>query len=252
MQKYKAVIIDDEEDSRSNTKNMLLNYCSEIEVIGEAASGPEGKQKIQELKPHVVFLDINMPGMNGFQMLEGIYNRDFCVIFLTAYSEHGITAVKAGATDYLLKPLMLSELQSAVKKVVEHYDKKGGANTAHGTSKSDTDKNLVLINHSKGFTLVDFKDIVWLEASDNYTNLFLNGQKKIVASKTLKEFEAILPETDFFRIHRSALINVNYVKEYSNNEGGEVILSEGTHVQVSKARIQEFSDFIKTKSVTPK
>ena len=82
MQKYKAIIIDDEEDSRSNTKSMLLNYCPEIEVIGEAASGPEGKQKIMDLKPHVVFLDINMPGMNGFQMLEGIYERDFCVIFL--------------------------------------------------------------------------------------------------------------------------------------------------------------------------
>lgn len=250
MQKYRAVIIDDEEDSRSNTRNMLENYCPEVEIVGEASSGPEGKLKIQELKPHVVFLDINMPGMNGFQMLEGIYNRDFAVIFLTAYSEHGITAVKAGAIDYLLKPLMLSELQSAVRKVVQYYEVKG---TGTGQSpKSETDKNLVLISHSKGFTLVDFKEIVWLEASDNYTNLFLFGNKKIVASKTLKEFEAILPDSDFFRIHRSALININFVKEYSNHEGGEVILSDGTRVQVSKARIQEFAEFIKTKSVSPK
>ncbi len=247
MQKYRAVIIDDEEDSRSNTRNMLQNYCAEIEIVGEADNGPEGKRIIQELKPHVVFLDINMPGMNGFQMLEGIYNRDFCVVFLTAYSEHGITAVKAGAIDYLLKPLMLSELQNAIRKVVQHFEAKGLPTQA----KVD-DKNLVLINHSKGFTLVDFKEIVWLEASDNYTNLFLNGQKKIVASKTLKEFETILPVNDFFRIHRSALININFVKEYSNHEGGEVILSDGTHVQVSKARIQEFADFIKTKSVSPK
>jgi two-component system LytT family response regulator len=247
MQKYRAVIIDDEEDSRSNTRNMIQNYCSEIEIVGEAASGPEGKEMIQQLKPHVVFLDINMPGMNGFQMLEGIYNRDFCVIFLTAYSEHGITAVKAGATDYLLKPLILSELQGAIRKVVQHYESKGT-----GASKTEENKNLVLINHSKGFTLVDFKDIVWLEASDNYTNLFLNGQKKIIASKTLKEFESILPDTDFFRVHRSALININYVKEYSNHEGGEVILSDGTHVQVSKARTQEFGEFIRTRSVSPK
>src|SRR6185436_9857885 len=141
MQKYRAVIIDDEEDSRSNTKNMLQNYCPEIEVVGEAASGPEGKLKIQELKPHVVFLDINMPGMNGFQMLEGIYNRDFCVIFLTAYSEHGITAVKAGAIDYLLKPLMLSELQGAIRKVVEYYEGKGAAHAP----KPEENKNLVLI-----------------------------------------------------------------------------------------------------------
>jgi len=245
MQKYRAVIIDDEEDSRSNTRNMIEKYCTELEIVGEAENGPEGKLKIQELKPHVVFLDINMPGMNGFQMLEGIYNRDFCVVFLTAYSEHGITAVKAGATDYLLKPLMLSELQSAIKKVVQHYE-------AKPNSPKTEDKNLVLINHSKGFTLVDFKDIIWLEASDNYTNLFLNGQKKIIASKTLKEFETILPDVDFFRVHRSALINIHYVKEYSNHDGGEVILSDGTRVQVSKARIQEFGEFIKTKSVTPK
>jgi len=248
MQKYRAVIIDDEEDSRSNTRSMLQQYCAEIEIVGEADNGPEGKLKIQELKPQVVFLDINMPGMNGFQMLEGIYERDFCVIFITAYSEHGITAVKAGAIDYLLKPLMLSELQAAIKKVAQHYENK----TNTSGQKPEQDKNLVLINHSRGFTLVDYKDIVWLEANDNYTNLFLNGQKKIVASKTLKEFEAILPDTEFFRIHRSALININYVKEYSNNEGGEVILSEGTHVQVSKARIQEFSEFLKTKSVSPK
>lgn len=247
MQKFRAVIIDDEEDSRSNTRSMLTNYCPEIEVVGEAANGPEGKLRIQELKPHVVFLDINMPGMTGFQMLEGIYNRDFCVIFLTAYSEHGINAVKAGATDYLLKPLMLSELQSAVRKVMIHYEGKSVSG-----QKQENDKNLVLINHSKGFTLVDYKDIVWLEASDNYTNLFLNGAKKIVASKTLKEFEAILPDSEFFRIHRSALINVSYVKEYSNHEGGEVILSDGTHVQVSKARIQEFAEYIRNKSVSPK
>lgn len=245
MQKYRAVIIDDEEDSRSNTRNMIEKYCPELEIVGEAENGPDGKLKIQELKPHVVLLDINMPGMNGFQMLEGIYNRDFCVIFLTAYSEHGINAVKAGATDYLLKPLMLSELQSAIRKVVVHYEGKANAPKAE-------DKNLVLINHSKGFTLVDFKDIIWLEASDNYTNLYLNGQKKIIASKTLKEFETILPEVDFFRVHRSALINIHYVKEYSNHDGGEVILSDGTRVQVSKARIQEFADYIKTKSVTPK
>jgi len=249
MQKYRAVIIDDEEDSRSNTRNMIQNYCEELEIVGEADNGPEGKKKIQELKPHVVFLDINMPGMNGFQMLEGIYNRDFCVIFLTAYSEHGITAVKAGATDYLLKPLMLNELQGAIRKVVQHYEAKG--NSA-GNVKPEENKNLVLINHSKGFTLIDFRDIVWLEASDNYTNLYLNGQKKIIASKTLKEFESILPEQDFFRVHRSALINIHFMKEYTNHEGGEVILSEGTRVQVSKARTQEFAEFIKSRSVSPK
>lgn len=248
MQTFKTIIIDDEENSRNNTRNMLSNYCPEIEVIGEASSGMEGKKLIQELKPQVVFCDINMPGMTGLEMIDSIVHRDFCLIFLTAYSEHGINAVKAGALDYLLKPLMLSELQGAIKKVVQHYEQKGGAASAAASN----DKNLVLINHSKGFTLIDYKDIVWLEASDNYTNLYLNTGKKIVASKTLKEFEAILPTNVFFRIHRSSLINIDFIKEYSNAEGGTIIMSDGTSIQVSKARSQEFSEFIKTRAVTPK
>lgn len=228
---------------------MLSNYCPEIEVIAEAGSGMEGKKLIQELKPNVVFCDINMPGMNGLEMIDGIVHRDFCLIFLTAYSEHGINAVKAGAVDYLLKPLILGELQGAVKKVVTHFEAKGMPTT--GVT-ANVDKNLVLINHSKGFTLIDYKDIVWLEASDNYTNLYINGSKKIVASKTLKEFEAILPTNVFFRIHRSSLINIDYIKEYSNSEGGTIIMADGTQIQVSKARSQEFSEFIKTRAVTPK
>lgn len=247
MQTYKTIIIDDEENSRNNTKSMLANYCPEIEVVAEASSGMEGKKLIQDLKPQVVFCDINMPGMTGLEMIDGLVHRDFCLIFLTAYSEHGINAVKAGAIDYLLKPLILSELQGAVKKVVQYYEQKGITNTS-----APNDKNLVLINHSKGFTLIDFKDIIWLEASDNYTNLFLNSGKKIVASKTLKEFEAILPSNVFFRIHRSSLINIDYIKEYSNAEGGTIIMADGTNIQVSKARSQEFSEFIKTRAVTPK
>lgn len=248
MQTFKTIIIDDEENSRSNTRAMLENYCPEIEIIAEAGSGIEGKKLIQELKPQVVFCDINMPGMTGLEMIDGLVHRDFCLIFLTAYSEHGINAVKAGAIDYLLKPLLLSELQGAVKKVVQYYEQKGGTPSPAATN----DKNLVLINHSKGFTLIDYKDIVWLEASDNYTNLFLNNGKKIVASKTLKEFEAILPTNVFFRIHRSSLINIDFIKEYSNAEGGTIIMTDGTSIQVSKARSQEFSEFIKTRAVTPK
>ena len=248
MQTFKTIIIDDEENSRSNTKSMLASYCPELQVIAEAGSGMEGKKIIQDLKPEVVFCDINMPGMSGLEMIDGLVHHDFCLIFLTAYSEHGINAVKAGAIDYLLKPLLLSELQGAVKKVVKHYEQK--ATTA--SPAAGNDKNLVLINHSKGFTLIDYKDIVWLEASDNYTNIFLNTNKKIVASKTLKEFEAILPNTVFFRIHRSSLINIDFIKEYSNAEGGTIIMADGTSVQVSKARSQEFAEFLKTKAVTPK
>ena len=245
MQTYKAIVIDDEPSSRKNTISMLKQYCSEIEVVGEADNGLTGKKLIQELNPQVVFLDIQMPGMNGFQMLEGIYKKDFRVIFVTAYGDHGIAAVKAGATDYLLKPIIISELQQAVNKVIAHYSQQ--------TEKSsDEAPHTIVINHSKGFTLIEFKDIVWLEANDNYTTLYLKNSKKIVASKTLKEFESILPSRDFFRVHRSSLINFACVKEFSTHDGGEVILENGTRVQVSKARSQDFAAFIRDHSVRPK
>jgi two-component system LytT family response regulator len=245
MQTYKALVIDDESASRKNTISMLKQYCPEIEVIGEADSGLSGKKSIQELQPHVVFLDIQMPGMNGFQMLEGIYKRDFKVIFVTAYGDHGIAAVKAGATDYLLKPIIISELQQAVNKVVAHYSQMPEKPT-------DQEPHTIVINHSKGFTLVEFSDIIWLEANDNYTTLYLKSEKKIVASKTLKEFESILPSRDFFRVHRSSLINFACVKEFSTHDGGEVVLENGTRVQVSKARTQDFAAFISERAVRPK
>ncbi|MBX3163674.1 MAG: response regulator transcription factor [Bacteroidetes bacterium] len=247
MQKYSAIIVDDEEDSRSNTRNMLEKYCSEIEIVGEADNAPDGKLKIQELKPQVVFLDINMPGMNGFQMLEGIYERDFCVIFITAYSEHGITAVKAGATDYLLKPLMLSELQAAIRKVIQYYENKSAASA----QASERKKNLVVLNHNKGFSLVDYDEIIWLEAESNYTTVYLVDGKKIMISKGLKDFEEILPPNLFFRIHRSGLININHIREYSSDKG-EIILSDGSLVGSSKARMVEFSEFLKKSAVSSK
>ena len=122
MQTFKTIIIDDEENSRSNTKSMLASYCPEIEVIAEAGSGMEGKKLIQDLKPEVVFCDINMPGMNGLEMIDGLLHRDFCLIFLTAYSEHGINAVKAGAIDYLLKPFSKERFDKAIIKCLNQKE----------------------------------------------------------------------------------------------------------------------------------
>lgn len=247
MQKYRAVIIDDEDDSRSNTRNMLEKYCPEIEIVGEADNAPDGKLKIQELKPHVVFLDINMPGMNGFQMLEGIYERDFCVVFITAYGEHGITAVKAGATDYLLKPLMLSELQAAIRKVAQYYEGKNN----NSAPKTEQDKNTIMLYHHKGFTIIDISEIVWIEANDNYSNIYLSDGRKILMSKSLKDIESFLPETEFFRIHRSASISVNHVKEY-NNDKNEILLSDGSHIPASRTRIAEFGEFLRKRNLSTK
>jgi two-component system LytT family response regulator len=247
MQTYKAVVVDDEENSRKNTIHMLQQYCPEIEVVGEASNGAEGKKVILEKKPDVVFLDINMPGMNGFEMLEGIYERDFCVIFVTAYSEHGIHAVKAGALDYLMKPLILSELQGAVKKVIDYYNK----NPRKSETGNDESKNVIIINHNKGFTLLEFKDIISVEANDNYSIFHLTENKKILASKTLKEFENILPKNLFFRVHRSALINIIHVKEYIHSEGA-VIMSNSQHISVSKNKINEFNEYIKSRSLSPR
>ena len=244
-----VIIIEDEQLSAEHLSTPLKKVDKSIEVIGITDSVKKSI-KLLSGNPQVnlLFVDIHLADGLSFEIFSKI-SIDTPIIFTTAYNDYAIKAFKVNSIDYLLKPLILKELQEAVKKVVHCYEQKTVV-----TNTANVDKNLVLINHSKGFTLIDYKDIVWLEASDNYTNIFLsnNNNKKIVASKTLKEFEAILPTNVFFRIHRSSLINIDYIKEYSNAEGGTIIMSDGTSIQVSKARSQEFSEFLKTRAVTPK
>src|SRR5690606_28064903 len=159
----------------------------EIEIIGEAENGIEGRNLIAQLHPDLVFLDVNMPEMTGLEMLESIPEKDknFYVIFLTAYGDYTIQAIRAGAVDYLMKPLMKEELMQAIKRVSKFIDEK-----RHSSAQQQSSK--LMVSHSKGFTLIDFNEIIMLEAAGNYTDFYLTGNRKIISSRTLKSYEEIL------------------------------------------------------------
>lgn len=245
MEKIRTIIIDDEKNSRNNTKQMLTKYFTEIEIIGEAENGIEGRNLIAQLHPDLVFLDVNMPEMTGLEMLESIPEKDknFYVIFLTAYGDYTIQAIRAGAVDYLMKPLMKEELMQAIKRVSKFIDEK-----RHSSAQQQSSK--LMVSHSKGFTLIDFNEIIMLEAAGNYTDFYLTGNRKIISSRTLKSYEEILDKNIFYRVSRSAIVNLIHIKEYNNSEEN-LILTENHRIRITRSNWAEFSEIIRNKTINP-
>ena len=244
MEKYTAIIVDDEEPGRRNLAALLEKYCPEIEVIAQAESAAEAREKILNLTPNILFLDINMPELNGFDLLESLTKKDFAVVFVTAHKDYGIPAVKAGAIDYILKPIVIKELQQAVNKVVDHFEQK--------KSELITDNQKpgrITLSHTGGFSVIEMKDIVRLEAESNYTRVFITDKKSYFVSKPLKVFEDSLKDNIFFRVHRSYIINLNHVKEFLREDGGVIVMNDGARIQLPKARYADFMDALKKLSI---
>jgi two-component system, LytTR family, response regulator len=241
MEKLKALIVDDEKLSRENLKTLIGEYCKNIEVIGEANSVKTANSKIMELDPDVLFLDINMPRQSGFDLLQSLPNKNFMVVFVTAHNEYGVQAVKVNAVDYLLKPIDINELKSAENKLLQRRSLKEESQLHNNYE----EYKKIIVNHSQGFSIIDIDNIVRLEASRNYTRIFLNDATEVISSKNLKEFEDILDSKSFCRVHKSHLINLKYLREYSNLEGGTAIMSDNSKIIISRRRFQEFLDKLK-------
>ncbi|MEJ2614449.1 MAG: LytTR family DNA-binding domain-containing protein [Ignavibacteriaceae bacterium] len=231
-----SIIVDDEYPARENLNKLIEVYCPGIRVAGKASNAKDAKTLIENLQPDVVFLDINMPGINGFDLLESLEEKTFCLIFVTAHNEYGIQAVKANAIDYLLKPISIQELKQTVGKI-EEFLKSKQKNEIKKTNKKAAK---IVITHLQGFSIYNCDEITRLEASDNYTKIYFKGIKPVLSSKTLKDFEEILDKDKFFRIHKSHIINFDYIKEYTNIDGGKVILYDDTKLSVSRRKVQEF------------
>jgi two-component system, LytTR family, response regulator len=241
MVKLKALIVDDEMHGRNNLHSLLKNVCPEIEVIGKTGKLAEAKTIIYDLNPDVLFLDINMPEMNAFQFLDTLAEKNFMLVFVTAHGEYGIQAVKADAVDYLLKPIDSGELQQTVKKLINlHAERKG---IKHGNGNSKITK--ILVSHNEGTALLELSDIIRFEGDNNYTTIHINGKKPLIVAKTLKDFEKAIPEDSFFRIHKSDIVNLGYVMEYSSHDGGFLKLKTGERIEISRRRFQDFTDSIK-------
>ncbi len=231
----RAVIIEDEKNARDALRSMINVFCPDVQILGEAEDGIEGLRLIEEKKPDLVFLDVRMPVCNGFEMLEKIGQGDFQLILTTAYANYALRAIKFSALDYLLKPIQIHELVAAVNKA-SSMDNKTFDRLEVFKGYFEGDSNKIVLPHNSGYKIVQYNQILRCQAERNYTYIhFINGEK-LLASKTLKEFEDLLQEFNFFRIHQSHLINMNCVTDYIKGRGGQVRLVDGSLLDVARSK----------------
>lgn len=240
----RAILIDDEKNSRDALHKKLQAHCPSVTVTAVCSSGQEGAEAIRATQPDLVFLDIEMPGMNGFAMLESLPERNFSLVFTTAFNQYAINAIRYGAFDYLVKPVEVEALKAVVERAMREGKQQG------------TDERLALLlenlrhpAHSMprriavavqdGLELVPVDQIMYLEALSNYTQLHFIHGKPLLASRTLKEFEELLEGAGFFRIHNASLVNLRCVKKYIRGEGGQVLLVNDQLLDVARRRKDE-------------
>ena len=239
----KAIIIDDELKGRIALKQKLQDYCPEVQLCGEAANGEEGLLLIEKNHPEIVFLDIEMPLMNGFEMLQQLKNKDFHLIFTTAYDQYAIKAIKYAAFDYLLKPVDIEELRTTIKRIQQQTSQPNTQQkleTLKDNFQPKSSFSKIAIPCLEGLLFFNINDIIQLEANSNYTAIYFVNHPKLIASRTLKEFEDILPQDIFFRTHHSHIINLNYIKRYIKGDGGQIELQNGNYVDVARRKKEDF------------
>ena len=245
----KTVIIDDEENNIGTLQSLLKQFCPEIEIIGTAGNAKQAFTIINELQPQLVFLDIEMPMGNGFDLLEKLMPVNFEVIFVTAFDQYAITAFKFAALDYLLKPVSIDELKRAVNRSVIRIAEKNVNNRiesliANFRSEAQGLKKIGLPT-AEGLVFEEIENIMHLQAESNYTLVYIRNKKKMTITKSLKEFEDLLPASIFCRLHHSHIVNLNYITKYYKGRGGYVELTDGTTVEVSTRKKDDFLEKFK-------
>ncbi len=240
----KAILIDDESSSLNSLREKILRHCPEVTIIAACESAQEGITAIDSLHPDVVFLDIEMPVMNGFLMLQQLQFKNFELIFTTAYDHYAIKAIRFSALDYLMKPIEIEELKSAVRKAGEEKEHSSSGHQLEVLLENVLPKKNAVqrlaIPTAEGLQFIKLQDIIYLEANVNYTYFHLAGHLKYVVSRTLKDFEEMLPAEIFVRIHNSYIINKDYAEKYIRGEGGQVVLSNGIVLDVAKRKKADF------------
>jgi two-component system, LytTR family, response regulator len=245
---YKAIIVDDEINNLESLEALVRRHCSGIEVVGLAQSVDEGLLKINEHIPDLVFLDIKMPEKDGFQLLESLNNINFEVIIVTAFNHYAIKAIKFCAIDYLLKPVNSSELIQAVDMAIERIRQKRDNDRLRQliqNMNSQTGKMKMGLASQSRVDFVETNQIIRCEAENNYTHVFLESGIKKTISKTLKEFEELLIDFGFIRVHQSHLINLSHIKSYLKNDGGYIEMDNSNIVPISRNRKEEIIKKIK-------
>jgi two-component system LytT family response regulator len=253
MQEITAFIVDDELQSRIILVKMLQQYLPEISIAGQAASVDEACIGIEKHRPDIVFLDIQMNRETGFDLLRRFHVINFAVIFITSFNNYAVKAFRINAIDYLLKPIVPSQLVEAVNKVKE------GTAAKRLASKMQVEElypditfppkiqDKIAVPTGEGLIVIPVNEIIYCHADSNYTEFHLIDNKCILSSYTLKQFDQILPTQSFFRAHRSYLINMAHVKMYRRGEGGDIVMSNGQEIELSRTRKEEFLDLLNVK-----
>lgn len=238
----KAILIDDEENGLNSLKQKILQHCPSVEIIALCNKPADGLEAINNLNPDLVFLDIEMPLMNGFTLLQKLVYKNFELIFVTAYDHYAINAIRVSAIDYLVKPVEINLLISAVNKAHEKKENEPNKRLElflENATNQQKKLHKIAIPTFNGIQFIKIEDIIYLEASGNYTKFYLTHSRQYMVSRTLKEFEDILPNDVFVRIHNSHIINLDFAEKYIRGEGGQVVLTENIVLEVSKRKKNE-------------
>jgi len=248
--KLSVIIIDDEKMAIANLSSLINTYCPSINIIANANSVADAQLKINTLKPEVLFLDINMPGLNGFELLKLLTYTPF-VVFVTAHEKYALQAMKVCAVDFLLKPIDIEELILTEKKLLQLKSISGQITNKYKevltnlTSIIDKQNNItkITLSDSNGYQIIEMSNILYLIGEDNYTTFYMHDETKKLVSKTLKNYEEILEPHGFMRIHKSSLVNLKQIKEVKPLE---VIMSNGQIITVSRRRTSQLLEWVKS------
>lgn len=238
----KVLIIDDENRTRNLIAKMIDSFGFDVQTIPEGENVQSGIKAIEKHDPDIVFLDIQMPDGTGFDVIRSIENKNFEVIFITAHEEFAIKAIKFSALDYLLKPVDAAELKAAMEKALETMEsnKANSQYEALHANIQPNEKRRLVLKTQESVHVVELDQIIRCEADRNYTSFFLLDNKKILVSKTLKEYETLLTAHNFLRVQQSHLINISYVDRYDKKNGGAVVMKDGSEVPLSPAKREVF------------
>jgi two-component system LytT family response regulator len=252
----KALLIDDELNNLASLEFLLHHDCNGIEVAGKALSAAVAREWLKSHYADVIFLDINMPVEDGFEFLNSLKSQNFKIIFVTAYNEYALQAIKASAVDYILKPVNIDELQKSIEKVKRSIGNPAALEQNQAlleylleTVKKKSPPKKIALPQLGSISFIEVDDMVSLQADSNYTIIHMKDMQKLVISKTLKDFEELLDESQFARVHKSYIVNLKYIKEYSTIDGGIVKMSDGNQWSISRRQLDLFLEKMKMASL---
>lgn len=240
----KTIIIDDEKKAIINLSVLLKTYCNNVDIIGSAVSIDDGVELIEKLNPDLIFLDVKMPFGTGFDLLNKLNNIDFQVIFVTAYNQYAIQAIKCNALDYLLKPIDIEELIKAVDKCSFKTKEDQRVNSLLREINEGKSPTKIALANEGGYTMVPIDSIIRCEASVNYTIFHIENAKSITVTRTLKQFEDLLPKDKFIRVHQSNLVNIDKVEKFYKTDGAYLLMSDSSKISISRRKKEEVESLL--------